>query len=69
MLSAIGFSDLEVTRSAFQRILNTGNIYIRAESEREVKMENVHSPVTVSNLLKDTLSRPYFRVDKEENKK
>jgi membrane protein YdbS with pleckstrin-like domain len=69
MLSAVGFSDLEVTRSAFQRILNTGTIYIRAESEREVKMENVHSPITVSNLLKNNLSRPYFRVEKEEEKR
>ena len=65
MLAPAGFSDLEITRSALQRIVGTGNITIRTESEREVEIKQIHNPVEVASILKETLTKPVFKLEKE----
>ena len=65
VIAPTGFSDLEVIRSISSRILNTGNIMIKTQSERDFtkKMIKVRDPMRVANLIRDVMARPIFKLD------
>jgi membrane protein YdbS with pleckstrin-like domain len=64
VLMPVGFSDLEVTRTVTQRIVGTGNITLRTESERGVELRQIRDPKNVTKLLRETLSKQVFKLDK-----
>ena len=68
MISPSGFSDLEVVRSVSDRILNSGNIVIRTQSEEEkgLVMTRVHYPLNVAARIREVMSRPIVRVEGQE---
>lgn len=65
MISPSGFSDLEVVRSISNRILNSGNIVIRTQSEDEkgLVMIMVHDPMGVAAQIREVMSRPIVRIE------
>ena len=65
MISPSGFSDLEVVRSVSNRILNSGNIIIRTQSEDEkgLVMIMVHHPLRVAAQIREVMSRPIVRIE------
>jgi hypothetical protein len=60
-----GFSDLEVIRSVSSRVLNTGEIKIKTQSERDFtkRMVKVRDPMRVANLIRDVMARQIFKLD------
>jgi hypothetical protein len=58
-----GFSDLEVDRSVSGRILDYGDITIRSQSERDVKMVRVRDPMKAAEQIRKILGRPVFRIE------
>lgn len=65
MIAPTGFSDLEVIRSISSRVLNTGDILIRTQSERDFtkRLVKVRDPTRVANLIRDVMARPIFKID------
>jgi uncharacterized membrane protein YdbT with pleckstrin-like domain len=65
MISPSGFSDLEVVRSISDRILNSGKILIRTQSEdeRALVMTRVHDPMSVAARIREVMSRPIVRIE------
>jgi len=65
MISPSGFSDLEVVRSVSNRILNSGNIVIRTQSEEEkgLVMIMIHDPLRVAAQIREVMSRPIVRIE------
>ncbi len=61
-----GFSDLEVTQSVFERIINSGKIVIHSESERDVdrKMVKVRNPMKVAEQIRYVMAREIVRMEK-----
>lgn len=66
VLSATGFSDLELIRSASGRILNVGEIIVRTDSGREVRMKGVRNPVLISNMVREVMTKPLVRLDRND---
>lgn len=66
-LSASGFSDLEVIRSVSGRIIGMGDMIIRTQGERDVKMVMVRHPLEVADKIRQVLSRPIVRVEGPES--
>ena len=60
-----GFSDLEVIRSIGSRILNTGEIKIKTQSERDFtkRMIKVRDPIRIANLIRDVMTRQIHNLD------
>jgi uncharacterized membrane protein YdbT with pleckstrin-like domain len=71
MIAPTGFSDLEVIRSITGRVLNTGDILIRTQSERDFtkRMVKVRDPTRVANLIRDVMARPIFKIDERGSDK
>jgi uncharacterized membrane protein YdbT with pleckstrin-like domain len=63
VLSASGFSDLEVTQSVIGRIFNYGDITIHTQSDRTATMKLVKNPNQVANQIRDTMGKPIVRVE------
>jgi uncharacterized membrane protein YdbT with pleckstrin-like domain len=65
MISPSGFADLEVIRSVSDRIMNSGNIVIRTQSEEEkgLVMTRVHDPLKVAAQIREVMSRPIVRIE------
>jgi uncharacterized membrane protein YdbT with pleckstrin-like domain len=65
IIAPTGFSDLEVIRSITSRLLNTGDILIRTQSERDFtkRMVMVKDATRVSNLIREVMARPIFKID------
>ena len=63
-----GFSDLEVIRSISARIMNSGDIIIRAQSETdsERKMVRVRNALKVADQIREVMARPIVRIDRPE---
>ena len=63
-----GFSDLEVIRSISARIMNSGDIIIRAQSETdsERKMVRVRNALKVADQIREVMARPIVRIEKPE---
>ena len=64
VITPVGFSDLEVTRTFPQRIVGTGNITLRTESERGVELRQIRDPKYVTKKLREILSKPVFKLEK-----
>jgi uncharacterized membrane protein YdbT with pleckstrin-like domain len=58
-----GFSDLEVDRSVSARIVGTGNIIIRSQSESDILMVRVRDPLKVADQIRKVMSRPIVRIE------
>lgn len=66
VISPSGFSDLEVTRSFSARILNTGDITVRTQGERDIKMKKVRNSLKVADRIREVMARPIFRMEGQE---
>jgi len=66
MISATGFSELELVRSASDRLLNVGDIVITSDSGRKVTMKSVRDPIKVSSMVKDVMTRPVVRLQPDD---
>jgi uncharacterized membrane protein YdbT with pleckstrin-like domain len=64
--SAAGFSDLQVVKTIWGRILNTGTVVIETDSDRDLRLEMVHDPVGVSMKIRRVMTVPVVRVSSEE---
>ena len=65
-VSAAGFSDLQVVKSVWGRILNTGTIVIETDSDRDLKLKMVHNPIGVSMKIRQIMTVPVVRVSSQE---
>jgi len=68
MLSPSGFSDLEVVRSVSARIVNSGDIIIRTQSETDSvrKMVRVRNPLKAADQIREVMARPMVRIDRSD---
>lgn len=66
VISPSGFSDLEVIRSISNRIVNSGDIIIRTQSETEsnLKMQKVRNPMKAATQIREVMARPIVRIEK-----
>ena len=62
VIAPTGFSDLEVTRSISARFVNSGNIIIRTQGERDMRMERVRNVLKVADQIREVMSRPIVRI-------
>lgn len=65
-VSAAGFSDLQVLKSVWGRILNMGVIVIETDSDRDMRMLMVHDPINVSMKIRQVMTVPVVRVSSQE---
>jgi uncharacterized membrane protein YdbT with pleckstrin-like domain len=68
VLSPSGFSDLEVVRSIPGRIMNSGDIIIRTQSETEsnLMMKRIRDPMNVAAKIREVMARPIVRIEGRE---
>jgi len=68
VISPSGFSDLEVIRSISNRIVNSGDIIIRtqSETESELRMQKVRNPMSVASQIRGVMARPIVRIEGKE---
>ena len=66
VVSASGFSDLEVIRSVSGRIIGIGDMIIRTQGERDVKMVRVRHPLDVADKIREVMARPIVRIEGPE---
>jgi uncharacterized membrane protein YdbT with pleckstrin-like domain len=66
VISPSGFSDLEVIQSIVGRIIGSGNIVIRTQSETrsERRRVRVRHPGKVADAIRGVMSRPLVRVER-----
>jgi hypothetical protein len=64
VIAPSGFSDLEVIRSVSARIVNSGDIIVRTQSETEsnIEMERVRNPLRVADRIREVMARPIVRM-------
>jgi len=69
MISPSGFSDLEVVRSISARIINSGDIIIRTQSETdsEKKMVRIRNPLKAADQIREVMARPIVRIDRSDS--
>ena len=63
VIAPSGFADLEVDRSVSARIVGTGNIIIRSQSESDILMLRVRDPLKVADQIRKVMSRPIVRIE------
>jgi uncharacterized membrane protein YdbT with pleckstrin-like domain len=74
VVSPSGFSELEVFRSVVGRIVESGDIVIETQSEKDnvVRMVRVKNPLKVADQIREVMARPVVRIEgpapKEEKK-
>ena len=68
MISASGFSDLEVIRSISARIINSGDIIIRTQSETDSvrKMVRIRNPLKAADQIREVMAHPIVRIDRSD---
>jgi uncharacterized membrane protein YdbT with pleckstrin-like domain len=66
VIAPAGFSDLEVIRSISERIVNSGNIIIRTQGERDMRMERVRDSLKVADQIREVMSRPIVRIEEQD---
>lgn len=62
-----GFSDLEVDRSISGRIVDSGDIIIRTQSENDVMMVRVREPLKVAERIRKIMARPIVRIETRDS--
>jgi len=65
-VSAAGFSDLQVIKTLWGRILNTGTVMIETDSDRDLRLRMVHDPIKVSIKIRQVMTVPVVRVSTHE---
>jgi uncharacterized membrane protein YdbT with pleckstrin-like domain len=65
-VSAAGFSDLQVIKTVWGRILNTGAIVIETDSDRDLRLRMIHDPINVSIKIRQIMTVPVVRVSGQE---
>jgi uncharacterized membrane protein YdbT with pleckstrin-like domain len=65
VVSPSGFSELEVFRSVVGRIVESGDIVIETQSEKDnvVRMVRVKNPLKVADQIREVMSRPIVRIE------
>lgn len=58
-----GFSDLEVDRSVSGRIVDSGDIIIRSQSESDLLMVRVRDPLKAAERIRKIMARPIVRIE------
>ncbi len=68
VLSPSGFSDLEVVRSVSARIINSGDIIIRTQSEIDSvrKMVRIRNPLKAADQIREVMAHPIVRIDRSD---
>jgi uncharacterized membrane protein YdbT with pleckstrin-like domain len=68
VLSPSGFSNLEVVRSISARIINSGDIIIRTQSETDSvrKMVRIRNPLKAADQIREVMARPVVRIDRSD---
>ena len=66
IIAPTGFSDLEVTRSLSSRILKTGDITVRTQGEKEIRMVRVNNSLMVADRIREVMARPVVRLERQE---
>jgi uncharacterized membrane protein YdbT with pleckstrin-like domain len=71
MIVSTGFSDLEFIRSITSRLLNTGDILIRTQSERNFtkSMVMVKDAPRIANMIREVIARQIFKMDNSGSEK
>lgn len=69
VVSASGFSDLEVIRSISARIINSGDIIIRTQSETDSvrKMVRIRNPLKAADQIREVMAHPIVRIDRSNS--
>jgi uncharacterized membrane protein YdbT with pleckstrin-like domain len=65
-VSAAGFSDLQVIKTVWGRILNTGTIVVETDSDRDLRLSMIHDPIKVSIKIRQVMTVPVVRVSGQE---
>jgi hypothetical protein len=65
-VSAAGFSDLQVIKTIWGRILNTGTVVIETDSDRDLRLMMVHDPINVSMKIRQVMTVSVVRVSSEQ---
>lgn len=65
VVSASGFADLEVVRTVSGRILESGDIIIRTQSETgaERRIQRIRNPLKVADQIRQVMARPIVRIE------
>ncbi|HXX87390.1 MAG TPA: PH domain-containing protein [Candidatus Acidoferrum sp.] len=66
IIAPTGFSDLEVTRSLSSRILKTGDITVRTQGEKEIRMVRVNNSLMVADRIREVMAKPVVRLERQE---
>jgi uncharacterized membrane protein YdbT with pleckstrin-like domain len=68
VVSPSGFSELEVFRSVVGRIVESGDIVIETQSEKDnvVRMVRVRNPLKVADQIREVMARPVVRIEGSE---
>jgi hypothetical protein len=70
VVSPSGFSDLEVFKSVTGRMMDSGDIVIRTQSETDnvKKMHMVRHPFNVADQIREVMARPIVKIEGPEPK-
>ena len=65
VIAPSGFSDLEVIRSISARIVNSGDIIVRIQTETEsnLRMARIRDPLKVADQIRRIMARPIVRIE------
>jgi len=66
VVAPAGFSDLEVSRTVSERIVNSGNIIVRTNGDIDIKMVKVRMPLKVADQIREVMARPTVRIEGQE---
>jgi membrane protein YdbS with pleckstrin-like domain len=65
VLAPSGFSDLEINQSVIGRVVNSGDITVYTQSERNATMRKVRDPNKVVSLIRENMGKPVVRIEGE----
>lgn len=63
VIAPSGFADLQVNRSISGRIVGSGDIIIRSQSESDILMTRVREPLKVAEQIRKVMSKPIVRIE------
>jgi hypothetical protein len=66
VIAPSGFADLQVNRSISGRIVGSGDIIIRSQSESNALMVRVREPLKVAEQIRKVMSRPIVRLERDD---
>lgn len=69
VVTASGFSDLEVIRTVSARIVGSGDIIIRTQSETDSvkRMQKVRNPLKVADQIREVMAKPIVRIEGQDH--